>query len=474
LPERGRQTGRHPELFDFFTKARTDIADFHDETAAVVLSCPNQTKPRETVNMKQNKLKSGCKKVPCALVVPMVLAAGVAIADDAPFTLPANVDREFLEKLVNKVNSDEAQLKDLKSQIALKNGDTASVMPAGPTYPNLQFHGFADVDYHYSTRNGINNASGVPYNPPATRAGNSFYLGEFDLFLQSQLAENLSVLSEDVISAGTDNHTGIDIERLQLTWKPSEYFNVDFGRFHTQMGYYNTAYHHGTWFQNAVNRPSFLEFEDSGGLLPVHSVGLSIHGAVPSGGLNLSYYLEVANGENYATNGANPVQNVFDNNNNKSINFGLIAKPDWFPGGQFGVGAYHDTVNPVGLPRTDEWIWNAHVVWHSAVWELMAEGFLLRHHVSGEDSHYSPMFYVQAARKFGKYTPYARFTYANASANDQIYTTILNQGGLHYGPSIGLRYDLSTYVALKLQYDYAIDTGYSKASELTFQAAFSF
>ncbi len=423
--------------------------------------------------MKKKQLKNGFKMPPHAVVLPMLLSASLAMADDAPFTLPANVDREFLEKLVNKVNSDETQLKDLKAQIALKNGDTASVMPAAPTYPNLQFHGFADVDYHYSTRNGINNASGVPYNPPAQRAGNSFYTGEFDLFIQSQLADNLSVLGETVIASSTENEWGLDVERLELQWSPSEYFNVDMGRFHTQMGYYNTAYHHGTWFQNAVGRPDFLEYEDSGGLLPVHSVGLSIHGTVPSGGLNLTYYLEVANGRNYTTS-SGQTQNVADNNNDKAINLALVAKPDWFPGGQFGVGAYHDTLNPEGLPRTDEWIWNAHVAWHSAVWELMAEGFLLRHHVTGDDSHYTPMFYVQAARKFGKYTPYARFTYANASANDAIYTTILNQGGLHYGPSIGLRYDLSTYVAFKLQYDYAIDTGNVNASELTFQASFAF
>ena len=425
------------------------------------------------MNTNKKQLKNGFKMVPGVMAVPMLLSASLAIADDAPFTLPANVDREFLEKLVNKVNSDEAQLKDLKTQIALKNGDTASAMPAAPTYPNLQFHGFGDVNYHYSTRNGINNASGVPYNPPAQRAGNSFYTGEFDLFMQSQLAENLSVLAETVVASSTENEWGLDVERLELQWSPSEYFNVDMGRFHTQMGYYNTAYHHGTWFQNAIGRPDFLEYEDSGGLLPVHSVGLSIHGAIPSGGLNLTYYLEVANGRNYTTTGGQ-TQNVLDNNNAKAINLALVAKPDWFPGGQFGVGAYHDTLNPEGLPRTDEWIWNAHIAWHSAVWELMAEGFLLRHHVAGDDSHYTPMFYVQAARKFGKYTPYVRFTYANASANDEIYTTILNQGGLHYGPSIGLRYDLSTYVAFKLQYDYAIDTGNVNASELTFQASFTF
>lgn len=206
----------------------------------------------------------------------------------------------------------------------------------------------------------------------------------------------------------------------------------------------------------------------------MHSVGVSIHGAIPSGSLNLSYYVEVANGEDYNTNGNNLVQNEIDNNQNKSVNLAFVAKPDWFPGGQFGIGAYHDTLSPEGRSRTDEWIWNVHTVYHGSLWELMAEGFLVRNQETGFTAQYSPMFYVQAARKFGVYTPYLRFTYANTSENDPIYTTLLNQRGLDYGPSLGLRYDFSTFVALKIQYDYVIQTGYQNANELTLQAAFTF
>ncbi len=401
--------------------------------------------------------------------------AGASAADSPTNSLPTNIDREYLDKLVNRMQSDEAELKSLKKEMAISQGTTPE--NTTPQFPTLQFHGFADVDYFYNSRYGAAGSTAVPfYDPSAKTRGNSFYLGEFDLFLQSQLAETWSVLTEDVISAGGDNHTGIDIERLELSWTPSEYFNVDLGRFHTQMGYYNTAYHHGTWFQNAVGRPWFLQFEDSGGLIPVHTVGVSMHGAIPSGSLNLAYYVEAGNGRDYTSSENNPVQNVFDNNGAKAVNLALVAKPDWLPGGQFGVGAYHDSVNPDSLPRTDEWIWNASFAYHGSLWEFMAEGYLVRHHVNGDGNtaHYSPMAFAQVARKFGLFTPYVRFTYVNASANDGIYTTILNQAGVQYGPSIGLRYDVSTYVALKLQYDYQHSTGYSDSSEITAQAAFTF
>ena len=413
---------------------------------------------------------------------------------------PTDVNNDYLKQLLQRLDQQEAEIKDLKSKVATTSNqieDQIGAASSAPKYPNLQFHGFADLDYQASTRQGIPNASGVNYLPQASHGGDSFYEGELDLYMQSQLAEDLSALSETSVSSAVTSGNGspgragypgnnacqIDIERLELSWKPSEYFNVDVGRFHTTLGYYNTAYHHGTWFQNAVGRPFFLEFEDSGGLLPVHTVGISMHGAIPSGSLNLSYFLEVGNGEQYNNAGNNPVQNEVDGNFDKAVNFGFFAKPDWLPGVQFGVGAYHDTQSPllvnasnvqVPVPNTDEWIWNASCVYHSSLWELLSEGYLVRHEEPGATAHYTPMYYVQASRKFGIITPYARFTYVNGSEDDIIYTQILTQGGRDYGPSLGIRYDFATYVALKAQYDYVVQTGYSSANELTLQAAFAF
>ena len=387
-----------------------------------------------------------------------------------------------------KIQSQDAQINDLTAKLSSANvGSSVVTPPPAPTYPNLQFHGFGDFDYQAANRSGNYNPVGGPVNFQGLPAGrtsgsyNAFILGEFDLFLSSQLAEDISVLTETVIAAGTDNHFGVDVERLELQWHPADYFNVDAGRFHTALGYYNSAFHHGTWFQTAVGRPSFLQFEDSGGLLPVHTVGLSVHGAIPSGTLGLGYFVEVGNGRDYNTGGYNPVQNIIDNNNFKAENFELVAKPDWFTGGQLGVGVYHDLITPdksAGdadkFPTTDELIPNASVAFHNTAWEVIAEAYLVRHAPDGGSVHYSPMWFAQIGRKFGLFTPYARFTYINASRNDVIYTTILNQAGLHYGPSIGLRYDCSTYVALKAQYDYLKDSGLPDGHELTLQAAFTF
>ena len=46
--------------------------------------------------------------------------------------------------------------------------------------------------------------------------------------------------------------------------------------------------------------------------------------------------------------------------------------------------------------------------------------------------------------------------------------------GLRHGPSVGLRYDLSEFVALKLQYDYTARGRDQAIHALAFQAGFTF
>ena len=211
-------------------------------------------------------------------------------------------------------------------------GEQASQAEA-PTFPQLQFHVFGDIDYHADNLKADHNAT---------------TLGEFDVFLTGQIAPELSVLSETVVSPDSTNTYGIEIERLLLQYRRNEYFNLDVGRFHTDIGYYNTAYHHGTWFQTAVGRPSIVNFEDSGGIIATHSVGASLHGSIPSGSLGLQYFAEVGNGRQYQspTSSENQVGNIFDDNDYKATNIGFKMRPDAIDGLQVGAGFYHDLLTP--------------------------------------------------------------------------------------------------------------------------------
>ena len=377
----------------------------------------------------------------------------------------------------HQLEKQDAEIKDLKTQLTEVTSADSKVK-----YPNVSFHGFGELDYSADSRRGQT----IPYGQGFYGGRNTFYLGELDIFLNAQLAENISVLSENVVSVGSDNHSGLDIERLILQYRGNDYFNVDAGRFHTALGYYNTTYHHGAWLQNATGRPTFLQFEDSGGILPVHMVGISVHGKVPSGSLNLNYFAEVGNGMNFSTDGTqSPVQQLISQSDSKALNFAVVAKPEWLPGLQFGGGVYFDIITPDTsttptnyVPRNTQLIYNGHIVYHNAQWELIAEGYLISDHAAkGGGTHNSPAFFVQASRKFDSLTPYARFTYYNVSLNDPLYTVAWAGGinaGKHYGPSVGLRYDLSNFVALKAQYDYLVDTGLNSASRINLQASFTF
>ena len=272
---------------------------------------------------------------------------------------------------------------------------TASIAPAATgsdeaehrkTFPDLHFHGFADIKYFASDRPGQKNA---------------FALGQLDFFVTSRLAEDVSVLNENVVEASDKNAFGFEVERLLLQYTPSDYFNVTVGRSHTSIGWYNTAYHHGTWFQTATGRPLSFNFEDEDGLLPIHNVGLSISGLIPSGRVGLHYVIEAGNGRNYSM-GQEPVLNVTDNNGHKAINFALFARPTRWPGLQGGIGIYHDRLTTESLPDITQTIFNAHLVYHTPAFEWLNEGMLFRHAPAGSDHvYYSPTFYTQVAKQFG-------------------------------------------------------------------------
>jgi hypothetical protein len=296
--------------------------------------------------------------------------------------------------------------------------------------PRLQIQGFADVNFRASNGRGTTNA---------------FSLGQLDLFITSQLSEKFSVVSELILEAKRDNSFEFEIHRLLLRYAMNDYLNLSAGRYHSGIGYYNTAFHHGSYFATAANRPFLFAFEGQGGLLPLHNVGVSATGRIPSGSLDLRYIAEVGNGRSARSAVDRTVQTAFDENNGKSYNLGLTARPDWLPGLQTGFSFYHDRLTPTAAPNVDQRIMAAHVVYQSPRYEWLNEAVFIRHKPEGAGgvAAYTPGFYTQFARRFGKAQPYFRYQYVNASGRD----FLLRDIGRRNGPSFGLRYDLTTYAA---------------------------
>jgi hypothetical protein len=309
---------------------------------------------------------------------------------------------------------------------------------------------------------------GNPLTPPHSE----FQAGEFDFFVTSKLSDHLSFLAEMIFAADTTNEFSVDIERYQLTYRFNRYFSISGGRFHTAIGYYNTEYHHGVWFSTAEGRPLMYLFEDTGGVLPVHTVGASMTGVVPhTGKLGLHWVAEVGNGRSSNSAITEAVQNFYSDRNYKAINLAAYITPDWVEGLQIGGSYYHDRLAPAGVPHVEQYIASGYVVYHTPAWEFMNEAVLLSDHLVGTPMRYrSPMAYSQISRGFGIYRPYFRYQYVNDHVGDPV--NILQ--GLYYGPSAGVRIDFSEYAAFKLQYNRLWRSNLPAANGLNAQIAFTF
>jgi hypothetical protein len=331
----------------------------------------------------------------------------------------------------------------------------------------LRIRGFGDVSFNGSDQKG---------------STTSFALGQLNLFVTSDISEKFKFLGEIVFESGPDNfyevpsgrtnEFGVDVERYLLQYSYNDYFNLAVGRYHTAIGFYNTAYHHSTWFQTTTGRPLLFQFEDTGGILPIHNVGVSASGRIPSGGLGLHYVAEIGNGRaSRSPLQEEPVQNEVDENNHKAFNLALFARPEAIHGLQFGFSGYHDLLTPLARSPISETILAAHAVYMVPNFEWLNEVVLVRH--SPQDSSHvfsTPSFYSQISKRWGSYRPYFRYQYINAPPGEPIFPDV----GLRAGPSVGLRYDAAESVALKLQYDYNTLRNQPGVNALTLQLGFTF
>jgi hypothetical protein len=238
------------------------------------------------------------------------------------------------------------------------------------------------------------------------------------------------------------------LERLLFQYSANDYFNLSVGRYHTDIGFYNTAYHHSTWLQTTVDRPFLFAFEDGGGILPIHNVGLSANGRIPSGNLGLHYVAELGNGRASRSPLDEAVQNKVDENNGKSVNLGLYARPLGLPGFQAGFSIYRDSLHAAGLPTIGQTIFSGHAIYQNAGLEIMNEAVVVRHNEDGGRVFNTLGFYSQLSKRFGKFRPYFRYEYMNVPRSEPLFGDV----GLLHGPIGGIRYDFSDFAAYKLEY----------------------
>jgi hypothetical protein len=330
--------------------------------------------------------------------------------------------------------------------------------PDAPFAPQFKIHLFADVKYSAIDSVG---------------SRNGFSLGQFDLFGRSELSDAMSVIAEATLTALPRNSFNAKLERLMLSYSPNDFFSASIGRYHTGIGYYNTAYHHGTWFQTATGRPLIFAIDGDIGVIPIHTLGLSATGSIPSGPLGLHYIAEFGSGRAGQSSAAVAPQPALNDNNTPSVNAGLWIRPEALDGLQLGVSLYHDRLTLVDTSKAPigETIGVAHIIYKTDVLELMTEGMLMRHDPRGATpADDSRGYYAQASRRFGTVRPYVRMDYLDVPSTDPLLAFL----GRRSGPSVGVRYDFQPLAALKLQTSHLNQTTRQKMDRIDAQVSFMF
>jgi hypothetical protein len=349
---------------------------------------------------------------------------------------------------------------------------------------NVQWRGFGEVDYQVLNQRQpeLGSDGFVPGS-----AGN-FYTGDFGLFMTARLTNKASVLSEIIFEEGDAQKYHVDLRRMLLKYNYNDHLKMSFGRYQTDVGYYNWAFRSAAWLQTTADRPLVLQYASKGGLLPTQAVGVSVTGAIPSGKLGLNYVAEYGSSDTIRPH-INGDGLLTDENNGNQANVGLFIQPDYLRGMQIGTSYYHDQVSnntlnasssqvvpPAGSlgpsARYGQIIVNAYAVYVAHGVEFLNEGFLIRQALIGGSLHFdTPAFYSQFSKQLGPVRPFFRYQYVNASSN---VNSIFDDVGLRYGPSFGARYDLNDYMAFTAQLDHTVRRGQPNLDGLQLQWAFTF
>jgi hypothetical protein len=380
--------------------------------------------------------------------------------------------RELIEKLMARIDTLEQRVAELERE----RGQRAPPAPAPPAIgephdhdqaaalqiqnqeaaqPILKISGFGDIDFSAANLHGANGGF-----EPQTLIGphTGFALGQTTLHLISALSPKTSFFGEITFTARSDAGAGTspapgfnpEVERLIVRYDASDFFKVSFGRYHTPINYWNTAFHHGQWLQTSISRPEMTQF--GGGFIPVHFIGTLVEGAVPAGGLNWNYNFGVGNGRGQVIGrGGDPG----DINNNRAWLVNLFLKPNLPYGLQIGASVYRDLVNPLGVAGAREWIQSGHIVWLKETPELIAEFANVVHQpVVGGIASKSQAWYAQAAYRLPwvqrVLKPYYRIEQIHVPRSDLVFRPIPT----FTGSTSGVRYDFSSLAAFKLEYRY--------------------
>jgi len=299
--------------------------------------------------------------------------------------------------------------------------------------PDVRFLGFYDFNYFATDAKKDGATSG-------------FQQGQFVAHAISSLSERTSFFGEVSLSPGPSFK--IAVERAILKFEFNDYAKLSFGRYHTPINWWNDAFHHGLWLQTSIRRPEMTQF--GGKFIPVHFVGALAQGGVNTGPVTLNYEAGLGNGRGDPISGGGDAGDV---TNNRAMLLHVYARPHQLYQLSVGGSVYRDRITLPAMPEYGEWIAAAHVAYTKETPEILAEIAWVNHkEVGGTMSTGSLAYYAQAAYRLpgckGILKPYARFEEMNIDDEDMPFSAVPDLRRY----TAGVRADVSTFVALKVEY----------------------
>lgn len=303
--------------------------------------------------------------------------------------------------------------------------------------------------------------SNVDYRVDDSDTPSAFAVGGVDLFATSSLSPRIHVLSESVLEILPDGVV-FDLERIHLDYRVADWLTIRAGRYHLPLGYYSTAYHHAMLFQLTTDRPTLVAFEDDGGMMPAHMIGLYLYGRiVGTPQVELHYDLGVGNGRGQH---ADDILATQDRNGSKAVVARLTLRFPTIHGLELGAGGYLDRIpggftDDAGVVRVpesiDEIIAAVHASYVRHPFRALAEGYFVHHRgrTSDEATLLKGGFAQLGVTVQERYTPYVHVEWVSRDKDDLFFNAsgspvkVLDlRAGLHTG--------LAATAVLKIEYGY--------------------
>lgn len=333
----------------------------------------------------------------------------------------------------------EARIEALERDVTQLATSRASEVTVG----GIPLHGFMDVDYERSGR------------PVADGRTSGFTLGNLDFYLTPTFGR-VKMLAELNFEVNGEGGLDTDLERMQLGYAVNDAFTGWMGRFHTPYGYWNAAFHHGAQIQTSVTRPRFVDFEDKGGVLPAHTVGLWATGHAHLGGGHFMYDAYLGNGSRIV-DGTLDFNAHRDDNANKAIGGNVgYAFSGALDGLLVGLHALREDVSAyesgAQVARTRLAMAGGYFYLDRDDWEGIGEYYRFRNRdLDTGATHSSWAAFLQLGRTFAEHwTPYYRWEKTTFDPQDP-YFALQQTGEAYRRHVLGVRYALNPNTDLKLE-----------------------